>query len=190
MLELQKTVAQVTKIREYYRVKINETIPLIPPMSIPPVAIVPDDYRCLNGLLQKLIVQVKPFSANLAQSLMDIHSKLYINFNGLVYFNPFRLGELGAILNYLSSKDFICNFAKYIITPWEDVNESLMLFLEASSTAKNRLEYNQVGVTARELYIMLAKKVYDKDIHKDFSDKKISEADAFGMFGNPPEYYY
>lgn len=181
MLELQKTVAQITKIREYYRVKINEALPMTPPMTIPPVVIAPNDFHCLNGLLQKLVTQLKPFSINLAQSLTDIHNKLCINYNNLFYFNTFSFGALGTILNYLSSKDFVCNFAKYIITPWDDVNESLALLLETASTAKNRLEYNQVGVTARELYIMLAKKVYNKDIHKDFADKEISEADAKGM---------
>lgn len=181
MLELQETVTQAAKIHDYYRVKINESTPFTPPMSVPPVAIVSNDYHRLNSLLQKLIAQLKPFSANLAQSLNETCSQLYYNCNGFVYFNPFRFGALGIILTYLSSKDFICNFAKYIITPWEDVNDSLTLFLEAASTAKNRLEYNQVGVTARELYIMLAKKVYDKDIHKDFTDKKIGETHAKGM---------
>lgn len=181
MLELQETVTQVAKIRDYYRVKINEATPFTPPMTVPQVAIAPNDYNCLNSLLQKLIAQLKPFSASLAQSLNETCSQLYYNCNGFVYFNPFRFGALGAILTYLSSKDFICNFAKYIITPWKDVNDSLTLFLEAASTAKNRLEYNQVGVTAREIYIMLAKKVYDKDIHKDLIDKEISEANAKGM---------
>lgn len=181
MLELQETITQVAKIRDYYRVKINEATPFTPPMTVPQVAIAPNDYNCLNRMLQKLTAQLKPFSACLAQSLTEICSQLYINCNGFIYFNPFRFGALGAILNYFSSKDFICNFAKYIITPWEDVNDSLTLLLEAASTAKNRLEYNQVGVTAREIYIMLAKKVYDKDIHKDFTDKEIGEAHAKGM---------
>ena len=128
-----------------------------------------------------MITQVTLFSAHISQSLREIYSNLYINYNGCVYFNSFNFGGLGRILNYLSSKDFICNFAKYITTPWEDINDSLSLLLEKASTAKNRLEYNQAGVTARELYILLAKKVYDKDIHSGIDGKKISEADAKGM---------
>lgn len=181
MLELQKTVAKLAKIRDYYRVKINEIAPFCPPMTVSPVVIAPNDYNCLNSLLPKLISQLKQFSTSLAQTLTDLHAKLCIFNNNLAYFNPFHFGAFSAILDYLSSKDFICNFAKYIITPWEDVNDSLMLFLQIASTAKNRLEYNQVGVTAREIYIVLANKVYIKEIHKDFSDKKISDADAFGM---------
>ena len=181
MLVLQKTVTQVAKIHDYYRVKINEAAPFTPPMSVPQIAIATKDYHSLNSLLQKLIAQLKPFSDSLTQSLTQICSQLYINCSGFIYFNPFHFGALGSILNYLSSKDFICNFAKYIITPWEDINESLTLFLEAASTASNRLEYNQVGVTAREIYIILAKKVYDKDIHKDFTDKEIGETHAKWM---------
>ena len=181
MLELQKTVEQLKKIREYYKIKINEALPLTPPMNIPMVVIVPNDFHALNSLLQKLITQVTPFSAHISQSLREIYSNLYINYNGCVYFNSFNFGGLGRILNYLSSKDFICNFAKYITTPWEDINDSLSLLLEKASSAKNRLEYNQAGVTARELYILLAKKVYDKDIHLGIDGKKISEADAKGM---------
>lgn len=181
MLELQKTVEELKKIREYYRVKINEVLPITPPMSIPLVVIAPNDFNALNSLLQTLIVQVNAFSTHLSQSLREIQSNLYINYNGYLYFNSFNFGALGRILNYLSSKDFICNFAKYITTPWEDINDSLSLLLEKASTAKNRLEYNQAGVTARELYILLAKKVYDKDIHLGIDRKKISEADAKGM---------
>ena len=181
MLELQKTVEQLRKIREYYRVKINEALPMTPPMSIPLVVIAPNDFNALNSLLQTLVMQVNPFSTHLSQSLREIHSNLYINYNGCLYFNSFNFGALGRILNYLSSKDFICDFAKYITTPWEDINDSLSLLLEKASTAKNRLEYNQVGVTARELYILLAKKVYDKEMHSSVDEKKIGEADAKGM---------
>lgn len=172
MLVLQKTVTQVAKIHDYYRVKINEAAPFTPPISVPQIAIATKDYHSLNSLLQKLIAQLKPFSDSLTQSLTQICSQLYINCSGFIYFNPFHFGALGAILNYLSSKDFICNFAKYIITPWEDINESLTLFLEAASTASNRLEYNQVGVTAREIYIMLAKKFITKISIKTLLTKK------------------
>ena len=48
MLELQKTVEQLKKIREYYRVKINEVLPMTPPMSIPLVVIAPNDFMGLD----------------------------------------------------------------------------------------------------------------------------------------------
>ena len=180
MLELQKTVAQITKIREYYRVKINEALPMTPPITIPPVVIVPNDFRCLNRLLQRLIAELKPFSSRLAQSLMEIHNSLYVNYNNLVYFNTFSFGSLGTILSFLSSKDFICNFAKYIITPWNDINEAVEKLLLDSSSTEGRLDYNKVGVICREIYIMLAQKVYNPEIHKS-KDKTISTADAKGM---------
>lgn len=180
MLELQKTVKELTNIHEYYRVKINEAVSLTPPMTIPPVVIAPNDFRCLNRLLQKLIAELKPFSTKLAQSLTDIHNRLYINYNSLVYFNTFSFGSLGTILSYLSSKDFICNFAKYIITPWNDINEAVEKLLLDSSSTEGRLDYNKVGVICREIYIMLAQKVYNPEIHKS-KDKTISAADAKGM---------
>lgn len=182
MLGLQNTVTQLSKICEYYRVKINEALPMTPPMSIPLVVITPNDFNVINSLLQTLVEQVNPFSPHLSQSLREIHSNLYINYSGYLYFNSFNFGALRRILNYLSSKDFICDFAKYITTQWEDINDALSLFLEKASTAKNRIEYNQVGVTARELYILLAQKVYDKESHSNVDEKKISEADAKGMF--------
>ena len=76
MLELQKTVEQLRKIREYYRVKIYEALPMTPPMSIPLVVIAPNDFNALNSLLQTLVLQVNPFSTHLSQSLREIHSNL------------------------------------------------------------------------------------------------------------------
>ena len=103
------------------------------------------------------------------------------NQNGFIALNPFRFGSLRTIINYLRSMDFICNFARYINTPWEDINQSVQKILEDASCAKDRLEFNQVGVACRETYILLAKKVYNYDIHKDFSIKNISDSDAKGM---------
>ena len=63
-------VVKFSCICEYYRVKINEALPMTPPITIPPVVIVPNDFRCLNRLLQRLIAELKPFSSRLAQSFI------------------------------------------------------------------------------------------------------------------------
>lgn len=174
MIELQKTVKQLREMRRYYAVKINEIGGSLVFITLP-------DFNAINLNLSNLIKQVKPFSECISNMLEDIRRNLFCFNNGLYTFNPYRFGALGVILDYLSSEDFICNVAKYLITPWQDVNEALTNLLLEASEAKVRLDYNKVGVVARELYIMLARKVYNKDKHVHPEGKKISASDAKGM---------
>lgn len=172
MLELQGTVTKLKPIIKFYADKINSNQFFV---------VHPKDSNTINQYLEKLIVQVVEYSPNLAQSLMDIRQNLFVFQPQGITFNPFRFGSLQAILSYLSSNDFIGSCFKFINSPWVDVNEAVKKILIDATTIDNRLDYNQVGVAARELYIMLAKKVFDKSIHTSPHGKEISDSDAKAM---------
>ncbi len=149
----------------------------------------PDKAYTVKMLIQELKVKVQPYSKSSALLLDDIQNSLFApNFNGTIGINPYRFGKLDAVLTYLESADFVCNFAKYLDTPWEDINDSIRKLLEDSSNASDRLSYNQVGVLGREIYIMLAKKVYRPEMDTGEDDKKIGPADAKGMISSYIKY--
>jgi hypothetical protein len=50
--------------------------------------------------------------------------------------------------------------------------------LKSSATVTNRLEYNQVGVAAREVYLLLAQKVYDSEKLKNYYRMDVGMSDA------------
>lgn len=85
--------------------------------------------------------------------------------------NPYRFGVLGFLLRYLKSYDFICESAKYVRTPWANVNDAVKKLLFDANNVENRLDYNQVGVAAREIYILLAKKVFSGEVRKNLLTK-------------------
>lgn len=171
MKQLQETVSKLSELRNHYASYINNANNW---------TVHPKDIQSFNTLISNLISQVLPYSPCIANMLIDIRNNLFQN-TQVVMFNPFRFGALQTILCYLKSNDFICNTAMYLNTPWNDVNESVRKLLEDTSNASVRLDYNQVGVAAREIYIILAKKVYNPSIHKSEDGKKIGEADAKGM---------
>lgn len=139
--------------------------------------------------IQDLKMKVQPYSKSSAFLLDDIQNRLFApNYNGTIGINPYRFGKLEAVLIYLESADFVCDFAKYLDTPWEDINQSIRKLLEDSSNASDRLSYNQVGVLGREIYIMLAKKVYRPEMDIGEGDKKIGPADAKGMISSYIKY--
>ena len=171
MKELQKTVSKLSELRNHYVANIN---------SVNDLRVHPNDIQFFNLFLTQLISQVIPYSPHIANSLNDIQTHLFVK-GEVVTFNPFRFGSLGTILSYLKSNDFICNTSMYLNTPWNDVNEAIKKLLEDSSMANARLDYNQIGVAAREIYIMLAQKVYNPQVHKSDDGKKIGASDAKGM---------
>ena len=171
MKELQKTVAKLSELRNHYVANIN---------NVNDLRVHPNDIKFFNTFLTQLISQVLPYSPHIANSLNDIQANLFVR-GAIITFNPFRFGSLGTVLAYLKSNDFICNTSMYLNTPWNDINEAVKKLLEDSSFANVRLDYNQIGVTAREIYIMLAQKVYNPELHKNDDGKKIGKADAKGM---------
>ena len=171
MKELQKTVAKLSELRNHYVANIN---------NVNDLRVHPNDIQFFNSFLTQLISQVFPYSPHIANSLNDIQANLFVR-GAIVTFNPFRFGSLGTVLAYLKSNDFICNTSMYLNTSWNDINEAVKKLLEDSSLANVRLDYNQIGVAAREIYIMLAQKVYNPELHKNDDGKKIGKADAKGM---------
>ena len=149
----------------------------------------PDKANTVRTLIQELQNKVRPYSKSCALMLDDIQNNLFVpNSNRIIGINSFRFGKLEAVLTYLESSDFVCDFAKYLDTPWEDINFSIRKLLEDSANAFDRLSYNQVGVLCREIYIMLAKKVYRLEMDTCEGGKKIGPADAKGMISSYIKY--
>lgn len=172
MKKLQETAKKLNDIIMHYARQIN---------SGAIINICPVDISSFKMLLKDLISRVKIYSPYLSASLDDISKYLFVNHYGRVTFNAFRFGALKSTVHYLQSKDFICNYAKYIITPWNDINEAVEKLLIDSNNVEGRLDYNQVGVICREIYILLAQKVFNPELYKT-DDKAIGTADAKGMF--------
>ena len=149
----------------------------------------PDKANTVRTLIKELQYKVRPYSKSCALMLDDIQNNLFVpNPNRIIGINAFRFGKLEAVLTYLESSDFVCDFAKYLDTPWEDINFSIRKLLEDSANASDRLSYNQVGVLGREIYIMLAKKVYRPEMDTCEGGKKIGPADAKGMISSYIKY--
>ena len=140
-------------------------------------------------LLDRLKVEVQPYSGVCVQMIEDIYSNLFfVNLDGTFGVNAFRFGKLEAVLQYLNSSDFVCDFAKYIKTPWEDINNATRKLLEDSANAADRFSYNQVGVLGREIYILLGTKVYEPEMNNRADGRPIGTADAKGMLESFIEY--
>lgn len=173
MKSINDHIQSLFRIYDYYRVQINNNWGK-------PAVVTPADCSCMLNLIDQLRSELKDIAPTISDELSDIHRNLFWG-QGIATINPYRFGALGFILKYLRSYDFICESAKYIRTPWADVNDAIKKLLSDANNVSNRLDYNQVGVAAREIYIMLAKKVYSDAVRKHSADKNISDADAKGM---------
>ena len=173
MKDIIKNTQELKRIRDFYLVQING--------SVNQVFVHANDLNQMTNYLDRLSKSLCSISPTISSELADIRDHLYVTHGpGLYSFNPYRFGALGAILRYLQSPEFACDTAKYVRTPWNDVNDALKKLLEDANSVSTRIDYNQVGVAARELFIMLAKKVYTPDIQKA-TGRIIGAADAKGM---------
>lgn len=174
MKEIIKNTQELKRIFDFYLVQINR--------GINPVYVHSGDIAQMKTYLEKLSKSIRSISPTLSSELSDIHEHLYVSYGpGLYVFNPYRFGALGAVLRYLQSPEFACDTAKYLHTPWKDVNDALKKLLEDANSVNTRIDYNQVGVAARELFIMLAKKVFTPEIQKVAAGRNIGISDAKGM---------
>ena len=164
-------VEELLRVHDYYRATINNN----PGRA---VLVTQPDYFYMLNLIGQLRNEINEFNPTISKELGDIYQYLFDN-QGVI--NPYRFGVLGFILRYLKSYEFICESAKYIRTPWADVNDAVKKLIVDANNVENRLDYNQVGVAAREIYILLAKKVFSEEVSKKFADKNIGNADAKGM---------
>ena len=141
------------------------------------------------SLLHELQIRLQIYNKTFCLILKDIINNLFVyNYDCSIGINPYRFGKLEGVLIYLESADFVCDYAKYITTPWEDINSGIKKLLEDSSNASNRLCYNQVGVLCRELCILLGRKVYKKEMNNREDGKDIGPCDAKGMLSGYIEY--
>lgn len=141
------------------------------------------------SLLNELQIRLQKYNKTFCLILNDISNNLFVcHFDGSIRINPYRFGKLEGVLIYLESSDFICDYAKYIITPWEDINSGIRKLLEDSSNAYDRLCYNQVGVLCRELCISLGKKVYKKEMNNREDGEDVGSCDAKGMLSSYIDY--
>ena len=67
MKELQKTVEQLRDITNHYATLINSGMPFV---------VAHNDKKQIGTLLDKLIMQVKPYSNNLSTNLTDVMNNL------------------------------------------------------------------------------------------------------------------
>ena len=133
--------------------------------------------RHLDQLRQK----TRFISPTMSAELADIRQYLFVAQGpGIYIFNISKFGALGVVLRYLQSEEFTCDIARYIRTPWQDINDAIKKLLIDANCVKTRIDYNQVGVAARELFIMLAQKVYSPEV-KQAAGRAISSSDAKGM---------
>ena len=173
MTELIKDIQELRRIFDYYRVQIN---------SGNPVNIPQGDIAQMLRLIDQLRRDTVHISPCVSAELKDIEGYLFVTQGpGFTTFNPYRFGALGAALRYLQSDEFACDSARFVRTPWDDVNAALKKLLIDANSVESRLDYNKVGVTARELYIMLAQKVYTSEVRQFAVERRIGPADAKGM---------
>lgn len=173
MKELQDVVKKLKNVYNYYATLIDNNGQL---------TVHPNDHLLIKQWLAELVLLVRPYSENLSQNINVISQTLFVySMPMIIGLNVFKFGALGVLLNYLQSKDFIGNYSKYLITPWADINEAVEKLLVDSSNAESRLSYNQVGVICREIYIILAQKVYNPQIHNS-DNRIIGSIDAKRMF--------
>ncbi len=171
MKNINAHVEELLRIHDYYRVNINNSLGR-------PVLVAQADYFYMLNLIGQLRNEINEVNPTISKELSDIYQFLF-DTQGII--NPYRFGVLGFILRYLKSHDFICEFAKYVRTPWGDVNDAVKKLIADANNVENRLDYNQIGVAAREIYILLAKKVFSEEIRNKFADKNIGSTDAKGM---------
>lgn len=126
-----------------------------------------------------LQTMVFPYSPSLSQMVADLCGGLFLtDAQGIVRVNPFRFGKMEAVLLFLDSPDFVGNFSQYLHTNWPDVDAGTCKLLHDAALASDRFSFNQVGVAAREICILLAQKVFRREMDEE---GKIGPADAFGM---------
>ena len=173
MKDIIKNVQDLNRFFDYYRVQLNN--------SRNPIIVPPNDVYQMQLLLEQLSKKVLALSLTMSAELVEIRKYLFVSQGpGIYLINLSRFGALGVVLRYLQSDDFICDSARYIRTPWQDVNAALKKILADANSVETRIDYNQVGVAARELFIILAQKVYTSEVKKA-TGRNISVADAKGM---------
>ena len=173
MKDILKDAQELRRFYDYYRAQLNG--------SRNPVLVPLGDVSLIQRLLDQLHQKTRFISPTMSAELADIRQYLFVvQGPGICSFNFSKFGALGVVLRYLQSEEFTCDIARYIRTPWQDINDAIKKLLIDANCVDTRIDYNQVGVAARELFIMLAQKVYSPEV-KQAAGRAISSSDAKGM---------
>ena len=173
MKDILKDAQELRRFYDYYRAQLNG--------SRNPVLVPSGDVSLIQRLLDQLHQKTLFISPTMSAELADIRQYLFVvQGPGICSFNFSKFGALGVVLRYLQSEEFTCDIARYIRTPWQDINDAIKKLLIDANSVNTRIDYNQVGVAARELFIMLAQKVYSPEV-KQAAGRAISSSDAKGM---------
>ncbi len=173
MKDILKDAQELRRFYDYYRAQLNG--------SRNPVLVPSGDVSLIQRHLDQLHQKTLFISPTMSAELADIRQYLFVvQGPGICSFNFSKFGALGVVLRYLQSEEFTCDIARYIRTPWQDINDAIKKLLIDANCVDTRIDYNQVGVAARELFIMLAQKVYSPEV-KQAAGRAISSSDAKGM---------
>lgn len=173
MKDILKNAQELRRFYDYYRAQLNG--------SRNPVFVPSGDVSLIQRHLDQLHQKTRFISPTMSAELADIRQYLFVAQGpGIYIFNISKFGALGVVLRYLQSEEFTCDIARYIRTPWQDINDAIKKLLIDANCVDTRIDYNQVGVAARELFIMLAQKVYSPEV-KQAAGRAISSSDAKGM---------
>lgn len=173
MKDILKNAQELRRFYDYYRAQLNG--------SRNPVFVPSGDVSLIQRHLDQLHQKTRFISPTMSAELADIRQYLFVAQGpGIYIFNISKFGALGVVLRYLQSEEFTCDIARYIRTPWQDINDAIKKLLIDANCVDTRIDYNQVSVAARELFIMLAQKVYSPEV-KQAAGRVISSSDAKGM---------
>ncbi len=173
MKDILKNAQELRRFYDYYRAQLNG--------SRNPVIVPSEDVSLIQRHLDQLRQKTRFISPTMSAELADIRQHLFVAQGpGIYIFNISKFGALGVVLRYLQSEEFTCDIARYIRTPWQDINNAIKKLLIDANCVDTRIDFNQVGVAARELFIMLAQKVYSPEV-RQVVGRAISSSDAKGM---------
>ena len=173
MKDILKNAQELRRFYDYYRAQLNGSRNLVLVHS--------GDVSLIQRHLDQLHQKTRFISPTMSAELADIRQYLFVAQGpGIYIFNISKFGALGVVLRYLQSEEFTCDIARYICTPWQDINDAIKKLLIDANSVNTRIDFNQVGVAARELFIMLAQKVYSPEV-KQAAGRAISSSDAKGM---------
>lgn len=174
MKDILKDAQELRRFYDYYRAQLNSGgNPIIVPQK---------DVSQILAYIDRLSRDAQLVSPSMSAELADIRQYLFVVQGlGICFFNFYKFGALGVVLRYLQSEEFACDIARYVRTPWQDVNDAIKKLLVDANSVNTRIDYNQVGVAARELFIMLAQKVYSPEVKQVAAGRNISPSDAKGM---------
>ena len=175
MKEILKYVQELDRFFNYYVAKINNNGSGV-------VLVSQSERDRAIALITRLNEELCNISPTLFAELTDVRTHLFIAQGPELYsLNPYRFSALGVVLRYLKSDEFASDSAKFVHTPWPEVNNAIKKLLIDANSVSTRIDYNQVGVAAREIFILLAQKTFTPEVRNAAGEKRIGTADAKGM---------